>query len=458
MISMDFLTKRSVTPSLVTGNEFINFQSDEFYRRLTACLDSYIQVDGKTGILSQECQIDVLQLIEDYTGFSNIKIKFLDQGNLYVDVGYFSPGHVFNNPLAEQLMKSSQTTLYRWFVENKGKVFKGGVDYATGRVTGSFRTIPVELGINVNLHNFFPLDKLAKWGVGFGGGLAGGIAHELGHVWSGCMMMMTAIEDNLVARAGLDQYRNAKRPEDRVVVLKDTAALLNLPQGKLDELKALATNDNDEMYLLYYTKMLAQRNSQRALSVGVTEMTSEVVADMYAIRMGCHKGVVAAVSALVDRGYIEVTLDTFIFATFITLNFTYIALLGGIVTSGAIGPSIPLIAAFFVVSGLIGYFTRGYSGTYNADHRRLEDVLRQLIAKLKSKDLPTAEKNELVEMITRLVEAVRKAAPWYDNTVIYRAVGYLFSGSDFKLREVEHFTQALNNHELVALSSQLKSL
>lgn len=451
MISMDFLSKQRVT-----GTEFIDFQSDEFYSRLTKCLDAHITIDGSYAVLSAECQIEVLELIKNYTGFENITMKFLEAGNLWVDTGYFAPGHVLNNPGVEMLMKASQTTLYRWFVENKGKMFKGGIDYSTGKVFGSFATVPVDMGINVHLTSFFPLDKVTKWKVTIGGALAGAICHELGHVFSGCVMMLTQLEDNVTSRAGLEAYRGAKRPEDRVVVLKDTATLLGVQGAKLDELKAYATNDNEEMYLLYYTKMAALRNNQRALSVGVAEMTSEVVADMYAIRMGCDKGIVAAIGTLVDRGLISVTIDSLMFGcmfSFYTAVFTYV------LTMGMFMAAPPVLLAMFFMGALAAYFTRGYSGGYNADHRRLEDAMRQLIAKLKAdKKMPSNERTELLERIGQAIEMMRAIAPWYDNTVIYRFMGWVFSGSDFKLKEIENYTQALNNHELTALSAQLKTL
>ncbi|WP_228493063.1 hypothetical protein, partial [Pseudomonas aeruginosa] len=88
----------------------------------------------------------------------------------------------------------------------------------------------------------------------------------------------------------------------RVIILKDTAAILDVPEAKLEELKSFANQEDGENYLLYYTKLLSQRNSRRSLSVGVPEMTSEVIADMYAIRMGFSKEVIAGISALVDRG------------------------------------------------------------------------------------------------------------------------------------------------------------
>lgn len=453
MISMDFLSKR------VAGNEFIDFQSDEFYQKLKACLTSHITYEGSKARLSKDCELEVLGLIREYVGFKNITVKFMDVGNLYIDAGYMAPGHVLNNAGVDALLKPTQTTLYRWFEENKVKVFKGGVDYKTGRVFGSFCDVPLEMGINRNITDYFSMEVVAKWGEDIPGALAGGLTHELGHAWSACMMLMTCVKDNLVARTALEHYRNVKRPEDRVVVLKDTAVLLDIKPAELAELKALAAKDGDEHFFLYFTKLKAQRDSQRALSVGVTEMTSEVVADMYAIRMGCHKGIVAGIASLVDKGVIRIFMDSLVFGILIALTLAWpIIILSTVMALTAAGMGVVFITVA-AVAGVLSYFGRGYSGVYNADHRRLEDAMRQLIAKLKeTKKLPAKEQAELIQIITQLYDKLKELKPWFDNTVIYRSLGWLFSGSDFKLKEIEHHTQTLNNHELTALGHQLKAL
>lgn len=453
MISMDFLSKR------VAGTEFIDFQNGDFYSDLKEVLKEHITDTEDGPVLGDNVADQLKTVMAKYTGFSNITLKFTETDNLSVDVGYFSPGHVLNNAGVEVLLRPTQTTLYRWFLENKSKVFKGGVDYKTGRVTGSFCTIPVDLSINVNLSRYFPTKKTQKFDVPIEGILAGGIAHELGHVWSGCMMLATVLEDNLVAQTALRQYRNAQQPEDRVVVLKDTATLLGLGPTKGDELVEFAKNSNDETFMLYYTKLVSQRNNQRALSVGVTEMTAEVVADMYAIRMGCDKGVIAAIGTLVDRGVIVPMLENFMGSCAVAAMMMYFTMFPVVLFSGA-AVTIPIVGGItFSLALILGYFSRGYSGIYNADHRRMDDALRQLIAKLKdNRKLPSKEKAELIDDINKLLEVTKKLRPWYDGTGLYRLMGWVFSGSDFKLKEIEHFTQVLNNNEINVLSEQLKGV
>lgn len=457
MIDMDFLVRKEQ----VAGLEFMNFQNDSFYVTLVSIIKEHLSYATKVPVLQKTVQEPLLKVLKDYTGFENITVKFMTDNNLYMDTGYFSPGHVINIKGVEYWLDSSDTTIYRWFTQNKDKIFKGSVDYKTGKVGGSFCTIPLELGINVNISEYFGVKETERWGVKTEDLLAGGICHEMGHAFSGCMMMATAFHDNVVAQASIAAYRNCKRDEDRVVVLKDSATLLGLKTPKADELMEFAKQANDESFMLYYTKMVTQRNNQRALSIGVSEMTSEVVADMYALRMGCDKGIVAAIGVLTSRGVISSFMGNFIASTVAGI---YMGLMLSI-AFGVVGVPVTLPAMVGIMCMLgamtfvLNFFSPYYSGVYNTDPRRMEDAVRQLIAKIKEcKGMPGPEKTKLVDDISQLLKRLEQSRGFLDNTVIYRAMGWVFSGSDFKLREIEHFTQALTNNEMTVLAERLKGV
>lgn len=455
MISIAFLQKP------VSGLEFIDFQTTHFYDELTGALSKYITKTDKGNTLSKDCEKEILAIIERFTGFSNIKIKLVDKGNLGVDTGFFSPNHVLNNTGVDELMKATKSTLYRWYTQNKDKMFKGSVDYSTGKVSGSFKTLPVSLQINANLDVIFPPDKINKFGVPLEGVMAGALVHELGHVFGGCMMLHTACADNVVAKAGLDYYKNTERPEDRVVVLRDVASILELDQAKQTELQAIAQSGDEASYVMYFNKLIVQRNTRRSLSVGVERMSSEVIADMYALRMGCGKGIIAAISSLVDVGLITTTCNSLMVATMLTLIFA--ALTPGATVLLALTVGLPGVLTYlgvmFALTFTFDYFSKGYSNIYNADHRRFEDAMRQLIARFKEdKNISQADKTELTQDIEKLLAFGKTLKPWYDNTAIYRFMGWVFNGSDFKKAEIEHYTQVLGNHEVNLLSSKLAAL
>jgi len=448
MISMDFLKRP------VGGLEFINFQSTDFYRKMSTYLEGQISPDG---VLSKESIPGIKALIEEFTGFKNIDMKFSKSGNLSVDTGYFSPNHVLNNAMVDELLKPTQTTMYRWFVQNKDKVFKGGIDYSTGKVLGSFQTVPVTFQINPDLHATFPAEKVKKFGVPLGGILSGAIAHEMGHVFSGCMMLLTIASDNVYLKSALRYYREAEDVSDRVVVLKDVASLLDVPAAKQGELQQLAQDRDDKTVFLYFDKLIAQRNMRRSLSVGVEAMSSEVVADMYAIRMGCDKGIIAAIGILTDQGCIMTVVNSLMIAAVTTI----IALPAWISMTVSVGMAGAFFMAlvFYMFIFVLNYFSKGYSGVYNADHRRFEDAARQLIQKLKEDDkIPSSEKNTLANEIQVLLAHANTLRPWYESTVIHRFMGWVFSQADFKAQEVEHYTSVVANHEVNTIAVKLANL
>lgn len=452
MISIDFLNFK------VAGLEFIDFQNTNFYEELTLAVSECIEeVDGNK-ILTNSFTKKILPVIEKFTGFSNIKISLEDKGNLAVDTGYFSPGNVLNNKGIENFLKPNKTTLYRWFTQNKEKVFLGGIDYKTGKVNGSFKTVPVKMFVNKNIEDTFPGDKVSKFGVEVAGIIAGAVAHELGHVFGGCMMLHTACSDNLVARSSLEFYKQAERVEERVVVLRDAASLLELEPAKQKELEAIAQSGKDENFIVYFNKLITQRNQKRSLSLGVENMSSEVVADMYAMRMGCGKGIIAAVSILTDIGKIRTVCNSLMTAALITAVAT--GLFAGSVVVGTLvlgtGFLVTWLGAIFSVSFIFSYFTKGYSGEYNSDYRRIDDLARQIVARVKEDpNVSPADKVELTKELDNLLALGKKVKPWYEGDVLYRFMGWVFSGSDFKLSEIEHYTQAVSNHQINLLSSKI---
>lgn len=438
--------------------EFIDFQSDDFHRKMSAHLAE--QINSKQ-VLSKDAYHGIKEIIKDYIGFRNIRIELVETGNLSVNVGYFSPKHILNSKGLDELLKSSETTLYKWFSKNKEKVFQGGVDFRTGRVTGSFQDLPITMQINVNLLSTFPSDKIEKYGVPLPEILSGAITHEMGHCYGGCALMATVASDNVIARAALNHYRGGSSREERVTVLKDTAQLLELPATKQQELQDVAQDGSDAAVLLFFNKLISQRNSTRALSLGVEEMSSEVIADVYAIRMGCGKAVVAAVGTLVDQGCIQTVLNAMLVGAVYTLISAMI-FAGSLMTLALAGIPLGVLGAggllIFMFASTMSYFMPGFSGVYNADHRRFEDAVRQLIAKVKEVDMPVHEKAALITDIEKLLEINKTLKPWYEGTALKRMLGWLFKGSDFKRSEHEHFTQALVNNEMTIFAERLKTL
>lgn len=443
MISIDFLKGSR------TGLEFMDFQNDSFFKELTSHLTQYIN----NGILDPTVEDGLMPLIEKYTGFNNIDLNIGPHANLGVDTGYFSPNNVLNNAGLDGLYPSNQTTLFRWFKENKATIFKGEISYTTGKVSGGFKSVPVQLFIEANLTSIFSPKLLEKFDVTLAEVTAGAIVHELGHIFGGCMMMFTTLKDNLLLKAGLRSYKNATTDKERLVVLRDARSLLEV-DNKDKALEEISKSDKEEVFILYFNKLLTQRNEVRSLSMGVTEMSSEVIADMYSMRMGCGKGIIGAVGVLITGNVLRSTLSGIFAGIYYGVMFMMI----GMATSGVLVLWV-LIPILGVLGLILGYFSPAFSGIYNADHRRFDDLIRQSIDQFKTaKNVPSKERAETLAFLEQLIELNKSFKPWYENTIVRRFMGRVFATGDFRVSEVEHYLSVLSNHEINLLSDKLKTI
>lgn len=443
MISIDFLKGSR------TGLEFMDFQNDSFFKELTTHLSQYIN----GGVLDPTVEDGLMGIIEKFTGFNNITLNIGGHANLGVDTGYFSPNHVLNNAGLDGNYPTNETTLFRWFKKNKATIFKGEVDYTTGKVSGGFKSVPVQLYIEANLASIFNQALLKKFDVTLEEVTAGAIVHELGHIFGGCMMMFTTLKDNVLLKAGLRSYKEATTDQERLIVLRDARSLLEV-DNKDKALEEISKSDKEEVFILYYNKLLSQRNEVRSLSLGVTQMSSEVIADMYAMRMGCGKGIIGAVGTLITGGVLRSTLAGVFSGAYIGL----LLLMIGLSAAGTIvmWVFIPILAT---VGLILGYFSPAFSGVYNADHRRFDDLLRQAIDQFKTaKDVPAKERAETLKFLENLIEINKSFKPWYDSTIVRRFMGRVFATGDFRVAEVEHYLSVLSNHEINLLGDKLKTI
>ena len=189
-------------------------------------------------------------------------------------------------------------------------------------------------------------------------------------------------------------------------------------------------------------------------------MTSEVLADTYAIRMGFDKGLLAGLHSLYVTNKISIRNGSFALGAIMT-SIVAISNLHIAVAIGSV--SIPILGAMFLTLSSIlwtmGYFNSKVSGTYNTDQRRFEDAIRQLIAKVKvDKEMNDLDKKELINLIDESLKINEQLKPVFNGTAFGRFTGWLVAGADFKNREFEHYTQALANNEISLLGAKLSNL
>jgi len=442
MLGIDFLKqgKRS-------GLEFINFQNDDFRSALTEAITPHLV----NGVLKGTVKDSILPVIEQYTGFKNISVEMMQQPNFAIDVGYFSPANILNIPGIDKYFDVTDTNLSNWYTKNKGKAFKGSIDYKTGKVYGAYAEVPLKLYLGTMVGVLFEKQKLDRYNVEQPEVTAGCIAHELGHAFFACAMVDITSNDNFIIRGALNALGAQPTSEKRVMVIRSVAGLLEATVDNKDDIETIAESSPEET-LIYFNALINRRNSARALSLGVATMSSEVLADVYAIRMGFDRGLIAGIAVMSSTRTSSILWGCGMTALFIGSMFFQLILVAGV--TGIIcwiAVTAPLMLLIYGVSS--------YSSAYNSPFRRYEDGIRQLIAKMKEvPNMSAKDKSKIAERAAILLRDCEKYRPIISGTFVDRMIGRIIQGADFKAQEFEHFTQAIANNEMAILDVKLNEL
>ena len=460
MLDINFLKKAEWR----AGAEFLDFQTTDMFRELSAELNNNITFssDGKKAELNDDVCSSLAKIIGRHTGFDNLSFESTWFGNLGIDVGFFSPGHIFNSDDIEKYCPPKSSTLGRWFANNKGKVFKGDIDYKTGRVSGAYANIPLTCYFNKNLHDFIALEMLGRYNVTAADAVAAFICHEIGHAFSSLMAIHQYFYDNFVMQAALRHMVQTTNTKDRGIILKDAKQLLELDDNDDKKLIESIQNGDNSACFFYLNSKIENRNTSRALSVGVKQMSAEVIADMYAVRMGCGRELVAGLAALshADKRFIRkicwVGAVTFFIYNFfigimisVLLTLLYLPLL----VIGTIFAYWMFRIIFFITGGIANLIP----SNYNTEYRRMGDAISQMIQQLKEdKTAPAQAKMRLIADIESSMKTANEFKPAFEDTMVQRILGGVFTLGKFKYENFEHYTQNLANHKLNVLSEKFQ--
>lgn len=462
MLGIDFLNHRDTR----AGLEFLDFQDSTMFQDLVTELNNNIDINekGTSATIDEKIAKRIAKIIADNTGFTNFDIIFSSMGNLAIDAAYFSPRHIFNEEYLDMVYPKSDTTLGRWFAQNKGKVFKGDIDYTTGKVSGAYSTLPWRLYINKHPENFVALDKLSSYAVTLGEAIAAGICHEVGHAFSVVMAMHQTFFDNFIIQAAVRQLVEVKKEKDRAIILKDAKQLLDLTDGDDDKetIEKIISGEDQSVTFFYFNKKVNDRNTSRALSAGVKEMSCEVVADMYAVRMGAGRALVAGLSTMIIRGkrYMKsfVWFLAVIYWIFLTVSSFSASIIGGILMGPVILASAVITYLFLrVITFIVGSISELTPGGYNTSYRRFTDVAGQMIQGIKeNKEASNSEKMRAILDVEAVIKMADKIKPFFEDTFGQRFIGAFCTLGKFKYTNFEHYTENLINHRVNILSEKFQ--
>ncbi|AGB07222.1 hypothetical protein [Vibrio phage VP4B] len=440
MISNKFLA-----PQLqVAGLEFMDFQSKDFFNEIVAVLAPMV-VDGQL----HEVPAATHRVIEKYCGFANLKFNLIDYGNLAIDTGYVSPGNILNSKGIEYYFPKGQTNLYRWFTQNQSNLLRGSIDFKTGKVGGAYAELPFELYINTDLRSFISGDDLDDQTITEM--LAGFLTHELGHAFSGIFAIHRFLMDSYAITAALHFLSHQEYGQTEVAIYKDACRLMEIEEKQIKDLQKIAESGNEEIIVASLTKLAQQRTQMNSQSLGVDEMNSEVLADVYAVRMGCDKHLIDALKRMDDSTFDGIGLSILFNSLMTAIFFT------------AFVPALAVFLGVFVLASgfmsLMLFNMTMSSDIYDTSYRRLLNVHQEQIARLKqNKTLSANDRRKMLADLDKNLKLIKENKPFFEDTAVQRVMQWLFQSSTSNFDALEHYTKILLNNEMSIVNAKIQQL
>lgn len=434
MLGIDF-AKVPAGLTGISGMEFMDYQRPDFYNELRACFDKYIVEDNILDMDEADSE-EVSEIIMRHTGM-NIRLNVRsDIGAAAVDAGWFSPGNLVNNKGLDQWLAAKDTNVGRAFKSLKVNVLKGWVDTSKGRVGGDFSKVKVDLYVQQYLDWFMEEKFLARYKVSLADALTTFVLHECGHAFTGFLYVYKMHMDSMMTMCAVRLITdNSVYGTERVNIIKETLSLLEC-DTKVDE-KDVANLESDAL-TIYFNKATINRDYRRTLSLGTADRGAEVFADLYAIRFGAPKVFIAALTSLPKyHGY-------FLTQSALWMGIAIFAVLAVAPITAGISTS---IMAWFLLTGLDDMLNP--NEVYDSPYRRLKNILRDQVIRLNGdKRIPAKDKVQLLKDAKEMEKICDEHKPMLEGTAIQRLVGWICSGTDFKLQQFEHYNEELLAHTL----------
>lgn len=440
MLGIDF-AKVPAGLTGISGMEFMDYQRPDFYNELRDFFDKYIEDTGDGGYSLQvkEKEIaDLTALIMNHTGMY-IELQepnWHDVGNAAMDSGWFNPGHLLNIKGIENWFAAKDSNIGKAFKALKVNVLKGWVDTSKGRVGGDYSKIKVDMYIQKHIQTFLRPKVLQRYGVTLAEGLAMIVLHECGHAFTGFLYISKTYMDSMMSMHAVRLIEDNKMyGKERTTIIKETLSVLEC-DSKVNE-KDVANLDADGL-IVYFNKATANRDYRRTLSLGTADRGSEVFADLFAIRFGAPKALVAALASLPDSSGFYKTMA-------LTCLGTAVLCVVALQPFHAI-----FMASMSIWYSLVGIdFLLNPGDTYDSPYRRLKNILRDYIIRLnEDKRIDKAAKAKMLKDAKEVEKMVEEAKPGLEGTGVQRFVGWIFSGSDFSAQQFEHYNEELLAHTL----------
>lgn len=422
MIDILFLKRPEPIPFQLSGLEYLDWQAKStVFNELKTTLAASYDATKKEFDFTSGTRNAISAIIK-----KNLKMTVnvvVDDFGPAIDTGYILPGHVFNQQGIEKWVGKEYTKFSEAFKDLKKDVIKGWANPKTGTLEGEFQNIPFSLYLAPGIGNRMEESVLLKYKTTVPEAMAAFILHECGHIYAGLLYVSSRVIDNALIAQATKMYLNESDTVRRATILKEA----------IDELGAMSdiptAEMNEDEVCVFFNKNVVNRDYRRSLSLGVAEMSFEVLADAYASRFGASHQLVSGLAAL---GYAS--------------HWTSAKVIGFVSILFGIFLAVPILPVFMI--GMMSYFI-GFgigstiSDIYDAPYRRLKTVLRDCTVEMNQATYPRSEKVKRLQELRKMDELVEENKTFLESTSFQRTMGWVLNGSDFRKSDFENYTADL---------------
>jgi hypothetical protein len=436
MLGIEFLNRPKELQ--IDGLEFMDYQNGDLFKDLVKMFTPTLEEANGFWVWKRgegNAAEDLEKIITYHTGI-NLELSAEQPPNAAVDAGFINPGNVLNIKNIEQFFSAKQSSLGETFKRLKTDVLRGWVDTSTGKIGGDFSKVRFTLYLNDIISSFLRHKVLKRYNITMAEALSAIIIHECGHVFTGFMHCYRSVVDPIVSTTAIKLIVDGKLyGKQRVEVVKEAFKIMNVGQQVKEEDIADFTGDE---FVIYFNKATGTRDTRRTLSLGTQDRSSEIYADLYAVRMGCPKSLVAALASMPSVGRMSALMA--------------LQSMGAMML--ALGACQPLLATFCGINAifmtLIAFQSVLTPGdVYDSPYRRVKTILRDYIVQINNlKSLDSKAKAGMLAEAKEMEKICDDAKPFLEGTWVQRTVSYIASGSDFRAQDFEHFTDELVGHTL----------
>lgn len=405
--------------------ESIAFQSGNFFKSLTDCVDNIQKIGkdltDKDYVKTKEFD-SLVKCVKDYTG---LWISFeIGGANATTYVPDVNANHVLHSNELKEIFQLHEVETEKIILDLSRKYskseIKGYIDLKKSKVSGVFSEIHNQMYIN---------RKLLSGGKYTPAEVAAIIIHEIGHVFTFFEFSTRTVSTNQALSLVASTLDNRFSFETKEIIFLNLKDKIGLDQTALDALKQSRTKEEASLIILN----CSINKIKSEIGSSLYDYTScEYLADQFAARHGAARDL----STALDKLRVDLIYQT---------TGTYITILGAMsaymyLITGTLSVIPMFIGVFGLVTIVATILSKDGKDIYDNDKSRITRLKHQNTERLKNPKLSNIEKKQYIEQN----ESIDKILKVYsDNKSIFETIAYYIKPGYRTAKDYEDLQKSL---------------